>query len=439
MRDTDAVLRAAAELLHKQTPILDARELASFVGSFLNRRDDFLQACREHGSPLYVFEHEVLLQRAERFAAAFRAELPSVRVYYALKSNHHPLVAGTLVKAGLGLDVSSGEELKIALDCGAADIIFSGPGKTEDELKLATSHTDRVTVLIDSFGELDKLERAAAGDGVRVRAGVRLTNDERGLWRKFGIPLSQLERFFSTARQCNHVDLRGLQFHSSWNLDPDNQVAFISRLGTQLRALDVSCRSAIEFIDIGGGFWPQQGEWLQSSGTPEGRLEQAVFVHTRPDLTHHRCPSAPIETFAREIGRAVRAEILTHIDCSICMEPGRWLCHDAMHILLTVIDRKADDLVITDGGTNAVGWERFETDYFPVINLSRPGSAEHECYVLGSLCTPHDVWGYGYWGEGIEPGDVLLIPTQGAYTYSLRQNFIKPLPKAVVLDAATRE
>ena len=85
-------------------------------------------------------------------------------------------------------------------------------------------------------------------------------------------------------------------------------------------------------------------------------------------------------------------------------------------------------------GTNAIGWERFETDYFPVINLSRPETIEHECYILGSLCTPHDVWGYSYWGKDIQPGDVLMIPTQGAYTYSLRQEFIKPLPEVVMLD-----
>jgi diaminopimelate decarboxylase len=104
-----------------------------------------------------------------------------------------------------------------------------------------------------------------------------------------------------------------------------------------------------------------------------------------------------------------------------------------MHILLTVIDKKADDLVITDGGTNAVGWERFETDYFPVINLTRPGPNENPCMIAGSLCTPHDIWGYGYWGEGIEPGDALLVPSQGAYTYSLRQHFIKPVPAVVRL------
>ena len=105
-----------------------------------------------------------------------------------------------------------------------------------------------------------------------------------------------------------------------------------------------------------------------------------------------------------------------------------------MHLLMSVVDKKSDDLVITDAGTNAVGWERFETDYFPVLNLSRPLLSEKPCQVLGSLCTPNDIWGYNYWGEDIRIGDVLMIPNQGAYTYSLRQYFIKAPPKVAVIQ-----
>ena len=117
----------------------------------------------------------------------------------------------------------------------------------------------------------------------------------------------------------------------------------------------------------------------------------------------------------------------------IALEPGRWVCNDAVHLLMTVVDKKNGDIVITDAGTNAVGWERFEGDYFPVLNLTRPGPNENSCLILGSLCTPHDIWGAAYFGSGIEPGDVLMIPTQGAYTYSLRQDFIKPIPHVVAL------
>jgi diaminopimelate decarboxylase len=420
MYDSESILKTTSESTEQEPAILDQAEISSFVSDFLQRRDVCLQACHRHGSPLYVVEESVLFERAEQFTNAFCQVLPDVCVYYAIKSNNHPKIVKTLVNAGLNLDVSSGLELQVALDSGTADIVFSGPGKTEKELILAVENCDRTTVLIDSFGEFELLQRIAVEKDTSIRTGVRLTTDSNGLWRKFGIPLKDLSQFLDAAKRGSHVLVQGLQFHMSWNLDPYNQVDFIVRLGNTLSKLTSEQRSLIEFIDIGGGFWPSQGEWLQSSGASQS--------------CHYKRHSTTIEEFAGQIAQAVRTHLFPHVSCRICAEPGRWLCNDAMHLLLTVLDKKARDLVITDAGTNAIGWERFETDYFPVINLSRPELIERQCYILGSLCTPHDVWGYSYWGKDIQPGDVLMIPTQGAYTYSLRQEFIKPLPAVVMLE-----
>ena len=110
-----------------------------------------------------------------------------------------------------------------------------------------------------------------------------------------------------------------------------------------------------------------------------------------------------------------------------------------MHILLQVVDKKDSRTVITDGGINLLGWERPLTEFIPVINLTRPSRKENPQRVFGSLCTPHDVWGTSIFGNGIEVGDILLIPDQGAYTYSLRQSFIKPKAKVVRFDGESLE
>ena len=436
MNSLESLLKKAAAVLQQPNSVLNYDEVAACVASFLKRADAFVETVRRHGSPLYVFEERNLLERAAQFAAAFKETLGEIRIFYAVKSNNHPVLARSLVRSGLGLDVSSGLELELALRCNCSDIIFSGPGKTDKELQLAVRHSNHVTVMMDSFGELDRLEKAAAELQTQIKAGVRLTTDDRGLWRKFGIPLSRLDGFMQKAAACSHVLLGGLQFHTSWNLDPGQQVDFIARLGQALQNLAQNRRELIRFIDIGGGYWPPQGEWLQWAGTSKGRLHQALLNTGSPSTEHYKLPSSPIATFAAKIGAAIQRHVAPYVDCLFYAEPGRWLCKDAMHLLLTVLDKKSEDLVITDGGTNIIGWERFETDYFPVINLSRPSKSEHKCFILGSLCTPHDVWGYGYFGKGIEPGDLLLIPNQGAYTYSLRQQFIKPLAQVVVLDAA---
>jgi diaminopimelate decarboxylase len=420
--------QALQEVLSQSSPLLPKEELSAFVAYYFDRRDRYLQILTEYPAPLYLQESSVLRARASQLKEAFQAVLPSVGFYYAVKSNNHPDIAGTLIEAGFGLDVSSGIELEMALKLGARDIVFSGPGKTAKELQLAVSHADRVVLLVDSFGELSRLEDIAAKLNTRVRCGVRLNTNPAGLWRKFGIPVLDLQDFWEQTGRYQHVKLIGLQFHSSWNLSPHKQIDFIRTLGKAVADMPPSFQTQLEFIDIGGGYWPSQGEWLQPAGTLAGSVRKALGQAAGPIAAHHRLPAAPIEEFAEKLGAAIHKHLFNVVSCRICLEPGRWICNDAVHLLLSVVDKKASDLVITDAGTNAVGWERFESDYFPILNLTRPSLHEKPCLILGSLCTPHDIWGYMYFGKDIQPGDILMIPTQGAYTYSLKQNFIKPLP-----------
>jgi diaminopimelate decarboxylase len=426
-----------ANLLAEKQPGLPDAWVKNLVRFTLDRREALLGLAQTHGSPLYVFEPARVRARATAFLAAFRRELPEFRAYFAMKSNNHPAVSAEAVRAGLGLDVSSGVELAAALALGCEDIIFSGPGKSSEELELAVLNCARVTVLLDSFAELGRLEETAARHGAQVRAGVRLTTEERGLWRKFGIPLARLGEFFEQAECAPHVDFSGLQFHTSWNLTPAAHVAFLRRLGDTLGRMRPEHLARIRFVDIGGGFWPEAGEWVHRAATPQGRVEETLFPERGRPAGRAGYAAQPVGEFAARIAEAVRLNIFPHVRCAIHAEPGRWICHEAMHLLLTVADKKDADLVVTDGGTNLIGWERFEADYFPVVNLSRPDEEERECLILGSLCTPHDVWGYAYFGAGVENGDVLVIPWQGAYTWSLRQEFIKPLAPVVTLPPGT--
>ena len=410
-------------------PLLPKSELESYVQSFLKARMNILGAADRFGSPLYLFDRNSLLARAREFKEAFTAFIPGLKIFYAMKSNNFPGLARELTQAGLGLDVSSGMELETALSLDNQNIIFSGPGKTRDELDFAAANAGQVTLLLDSFSELEQLERAAAFNKSRVRAGVRITSQEKGLWRKFGIRMDDLFEFTARAQSFRHVDLCGLQFHTSWNLDSSAQVEFIRRLGTHLSGFDAQTRSQLRFLDIGGGYWPAMGEWLQPV-QPEQQISSR-HIEAGQAPVHHRMSAQDINSFARDLSLALKKHIFPIMDCEIYTEPGRWLSNSAMHILLTVVDKKAEDMVITDGGINLVGWERFESDYAPLINLTRPSMEEKTCWIMGSLCTPHDLWGYSYFGQDIQPGDRLLVPDQGAYTYSLKQSFIKPVAPVV--------
>jgi diaminopimelate decarboxylase len=427
MEDTE-LLSKAEGLLRQTVPTMDEDLLQKFVESCLAFRGAFIQLAAEHGSPLYVLDPEGLRARVRRFRKAFENRLGPVDIFFAVKSNNMPEISKIMVEEGAGLDVSSGMELEQALKAAATTIFFSGPGKTDAELHAAIKHAGKVTILMDSFGELERLDQLTRQTRTTIRAGVRLTTNPRGLWRKFGIPLSRLAQFIADARQAPFIELEGLQFHTSWNLTPDAQTAFITDLGHTLHAIPEKQMKSLRFLDIGGGFWPEQGEWVRAAGTLPGSLRNILSPDAPDTVSKFLIPSSPIEIFAEQIAEALQKALSRSFHGRICMEPGRWMSHASLHLLMTVVDVKTEDLVITDAGTNAVGWERFEQDYFPVINLTRPGLQEQPCHVLGSLCTPHDVWGYAYHGSGIQRGDLLLIPTQGAYTYSLRQTFIKPLP-----------
>lgn len=419
--------------LSQNSPLLPREELLSYVKHCFNLGTKYLEAVKGESMPLYILDSSILKERAYEFKKTFTEALPDTAFYFAVKSNNHPDVARILLESDFGLDVSSGLELQMALDLGARDIVFSGPGKTKDELQMAVTNSERVTLLMDSFGELAKLQEIAAANNRVMRAGVRLTTGQETLWRKFGITFNDLHKFIEKAISCPNIRFCGLQFHMSWNLTPDAQCNFIEVLGRTLACLPESHRKSIEFIDIGGGYWPPQGEWLQPAGTREGQLRTAIGREAGKPTDHYRLPATSIDEFAGRLSQVINRHIFSVIKCRICFEPGRWICHDSMHLLMSVADKKADDMVITDAGTNAIGWERFETDYFPVLNLTSPSLEERSCNILGSLCTPHDVWGYTYWGESIKDGDVLMIPSQGAYTFSLRQYFIKPLPSVVIL------
>jgi len=451
-------------ILNQTTALLPDQELLDFVEVNFRKGRQFIHTIGGHLTPCYLFEPGTIISRAKMFRRTFQNHLPDTGFYFAMKSNNLPDISRTVLGCGFGLDVSSGAELQIALELGAEDIVFSGPGKTIQELDLAIANHEKVVVLMDSFTEMKRLEKRAARQGKIIRTGVRLTTEPHGLWRKFGIVSQDLQEFIQESKRYSHIRLQGLQFHSSWNMGPERQIAFIQELGSLIATLTPLEREMITFIDIGGGYWPEQGEWLQPGGTPQGILIKAVGMNhphlveksdkdanqksgvdsdvraggyatansaQAPAYPHYLNPSMPIETFAVELSHAICDNIHNQISCRICFEPGRWICNDSMHIILKVVDKKYDDLVITDGGTNAIGWERFETDYCPILNISRPALTERECLISGSLCTPHDLWGYSYWGKDIQEGDLLMIPGQGAYTYSLRQSFIKAVPNVI--------
>ncbi|HNX27736.1 MAG TPA: alanine racemase, partial [Phycisphaerae bacterium] len=358
-------------LLLNPPAILTDDEIFGHIAPYFSRAAEFLALADKFGTPLYVIDSAAIASRVSQFMNAF-AGLAGMRIYYPVKTNSCPQVVREMINCGCGIEVSSGQELAMVLGLGSQDIIFNGPGKQADELRLAVKNHSCVRVLVDSFEELSLLGRLAGEAGCEVNIGVRVTSGPS--WKKFGIPPSKLCEFIDCCDAFAGVRLEGIQFHTSWNMNPSAQVAFLSVLGDELKKLSATHRNRIKFLDIGGGFWPEQGEWLTPEGTALGRvLKELAPELLADDRRRFRIPAVPIEDFAGAITTGLREYVFPYVECGIYAEPGRWLINSGMHILIKVLDVKdGGNMVITCGGINAVGWERFETDYCPVLNLSSP-------------------------------------------------------------------
>jgi diaminopimelate decarboxylase len=427
-------------LLKNREKVLPPSLLRAYVQSMLDKRDFLLESATRFGTPQYLFDEPALAKSLSRFHDIFSKHLDRFRIFYAVKSNSYPGLCKHVADRGHGLDVSSGLELSMALSLGCRSIIFSGPGKTDPELTLAIQNRDRVTLLMDSAGELERVSRLVQDSemgNVPLKVGFRLTGRHHGAWGKFGVPPEQLGVIFRKALSLKGLDPQGIQFHTSWNMGPEAQVQMIETVGACVRDLPEDIGSRLKFLDIGGGYWPESGEWLNPQNTWKGRLVQALDSDYRFKPKHYYCPAKPLDEFARKISRAVQSQGKPLADLEIFMEPGRWISTPAMHVLVQVVDKKEATVAITDGGINLLGWERPLSEFIPLINLTRPSLREFPVKVFGPLCTPLDIWGTTLFGEGVEKGEILLVPDQGSYTYSLRQSFIKPIARVVRFDGTS--
>ncbi len=435
-----ATLAAVEALLDRPCSGPPPGQLHGLVRAAIERRREYLDAALRFGTPQYLLELGQAAAGAARFTAAFAAPGRVTRVHYAFKANPTLPLVQALQQAGLSADASSGLELELALRCGFEHIVLSGPAKTDDELNLALEHPARVTVHLDSFAEWERLEALADRRGVGIDVGVRLNTQGHGLWTKFGIPLNALPELVARERPGGRIRLRGVQFHLSWNRSASGYLQTLAEFGPALAAHRPAAGWA--FVDIGGGYYPEDDEAVYPWMTPVGRLLSLVGqwpTDGPPPAWDGNClvpPVQPIETMAAQINEAFAAHVERPLGpVALWLEPGRYLANPTTQLLLRVVDIKAPDVAITDGGTNLLGWERLELEHCPLINLTRPAATQRPGKVYGSLCTPHDLWGYASYAADLQVGDVLMLPAQGAYVQTLAQRFIKPLCQTVVMAA----
>jgi diaminopimelate decarboxylase len=214
---------------------------------------------REHGTPLHVHDEATLRARARAYRDALAAYPGSARAVYACKANATVGLLRVLLEEGMGMDVASEGELAHALAAGAPAerLVVHGNNKSDADVRAAVAAGARLLV-VDHLGELDQVERIAAGQGreqpilLRVTPGIEADTHAKirtgHAASKFGMAPGEVERAIERAAGCGHLRLDGLHVH----------------LGSQIRDLDTYLAAVawlaqfepaarLPVLDLGGG------------------------------------------------------------------------------------------------------------------------------------------------------------------------------------------
>ena len=175
---------------------------------------------REHGTPLYVYSAASIRKQYRELDEAF-APHPH-RIHYAMKANSSFAIVRLLREAGSAVDANSIGEVDLAMRAGfvPSDIVFSGVGKTPDEIDRAVQ-LGLKAINAESAGELERIDRAARTRGVRANVAIRVNPDidagthphiSTGLHiNKFGVPLEHARDLYK--RMATQAGLRAVGIH----------------------------------------------------------------------------------------------------------------------------------------------------------------------------------------------------------------------------------
>ncbi len=359
---------------------------------------------RATDTPCYVYSAGMIRAQYTALSRALSA-IPH-RLHFSVKANSNLGVLALLRELGAGVDIVSGGELYRALRAGftGADMVFSGVGKTAAEMRDALAAGVRL-FNVESEGELTRLDAVAADMDrvapVALRVNPDVTVDtphpytrtgEKGM--KFGIPWDRAEAVGRLALSLRHVRLDGLDMHiGSQIAAAEPYLEGMRRLMDLLERLRDAGASGLRTLDIGGGM--------------------AVSYEADAPMDIARFASAVVDAIAP-----------TGLD--LIVEPGRYLVGNAGVLLTRVIDRKhsgGKEFIITDAGMNDMLRPSHYDAYHRIEPATPRAGPTLEVDVVGPVCESGDFLALDRPMPDVEPGDLLVLFSAGAYGFVMSSNY----------------
>lgn len=353
---------------------------------------------QEVGTPCYVYSTATFERHYRVFAESFKGI--DALVAYSVKANSNIGILATLAKMGAGADVVSGGELARALKAGIPGdkIVFSGVGKTADEMRAALDADIRI-FNVESLPELYVLNEVATEMGMNAPIAFRVNPDVSAgghekistgkKENKFGIAWSQAEQAYAEAAKLSHIDIIGVDVHIGSQIDAlapfEAAIAKVGGLITKLRAAG----HTIQSFDIGGGLGIPYGD---NSKTPPPPSEYGALVK----------------------------RLTRDMDVEMIFEPGRMIAGNAGILLSEVLyvkegeDRK---FLIVDAAMNDLLRPALYDAYHEIEPVMAPGGDYNEVTydVVGPICESGDTFTKSRDLPEMRAGDLLVMHSTGAY------------------------
>ncbi|MDA9249967.1 diaminopimelate decarboxylase [bacterium] len=350
------------------------------------------------GTPFYVYSSATLLRHFKLFDNAL--EGMDHLICFAMKSCSNLAVLKLLGDAGAGMDVVSiGEYLRAkAAGVSGDKIVFSGIGKTADEMRVALEGGIR-QFNVESEPEMQVLSDVAMSLGKVAPITVRVNPDVDAKTHakistgkkedKFGIPISRAREVYATAATLPGLKVIGIDVHIGSQLTELEPFRLAYRKVAELTEQLRSDGHEITRLDLGGGL-----------GIPYARDNNA--------------PPLPLE-----YGAMIKEEV-GHLGCEIEIEPGRLISGNAGILVADVIYVKEGEgrtFLILDAAMNDLIRPAMYEAYHDIIPVQEPvaGAEQSEYDIVGPICESGDTFAKGRNMPTLNAGELVAFRSAGAY------------------------
>jgi len=363
---------------------------------------NFKELVNKYKTPLYIYDLDYMTAQYEQLKEAFKGRKSIMA--YAVKANSNLSVVKHFADLGSGADCVSIGEVRRAFLAGvpAYKIIFSGVGKTDDEIREAIEK-DILYINVESEAELGRVELIAKELNKISRISIRVNPNidpkthpyiSTGLHdNKFGVDLDSAKRMYIKANNSDNLDPVGIHFHIGSQLTELKPIYESAEIVADLVRSLSNIKIELKFFDVGGGL--------------------GIKYDDETTISPYDYAQAILGT-------------LKGLDLTIICEPGRFLTANAGYFVSKVLYEKQNGVkkfVVIDGAMNDLLRPALYSAYHKIDVITDSTSEPRAVDIVGPVCESGDFFAKDYPLPELAHNDLVVVHSAGAYGFGMGSNY----------------